>query len=171
MSIHLVVALAWKSTLCAGLTLLLLLLLKERSASERSRIAHAGLLVILLLPVAMLLVPDLKVEASNEVTRIIPPVERVEPHAVIAAGSAAAPAETALSAGAVRGALFAAPAALLLLMTLVAILRLQLLRRRSVVLTDPHWLTALAAMQQRFGFKHGTALLVSDELPRRSAGA
>jgi beta-lactamase regulating signal transducer with metallopeptidase domain len=62
-------------------------------------------------------------------------------------------------------ALFAAiPAVLLLGLTFVALLRLQRLRGRARVLVDPSWLTALAATQQRFGFKHGTALLVSQEL-------
>jgi hypothetical protein len=33
------------------------------------------------------------------------------------------------------------------------------------VLVEPHWLTALARAQHRMGFKHGTALLTSDDLP------
>jgi hypothetical protein len=32
-------------------------------------------------------------------------------------------------------------------------------------MVEPHWLTALARAQRRMGFKHGTALLTSDELP------
>jgi beta-lactamase regulating signal transducer with metallopeptidase domain len=59
---------------------------------------------------------------------------------------------------------YAAPAALLLLLTLIALGRLTLLKVRAEVLVDAHWLQALARAQKRMGFKSGTALLTSDEL-------
>ena len=68
-------------------------------------------------------------------------------------------------------ALYAIPAAILLFITALAMVRLIALRARADVLVDGHWLSALARAQRRMGFKHGTALLTSDELPRRSAGA
>ena len=43
-------------------------------------------------------------------------------------------------------------------------MRLIALRARADVLVDGHWLSALARAQRRMGFKHGTALLTSDEL-------
>ena len=61
--------------------------------------------------------------------------------------------------------IYAAPAALLLLLTLIALGRLVALRARATVLVEANWLTALARAQRRMGFKHGTALLTSDELP------
>jgi hypothetical protein len=61
-------------------------------------------------------------------------------------------------------AIYAMPAAILLLITLLALLRLVALRARADVLVDGHWLSALARAQQRMGFKHGTALLTSNEL-------
>ena len=57
------------------------------------------------------------------------------------------------------------PAAVLILLTLAALARLFVLKARATVLVEPHWLTALAHAQKRMGFKHGTALLTSDELP------
>jgi hypothetical protein len=60
---------------------------------------------------------------------------------------------------------YAIPAALLLLLTLIALVRLFVLKARATVLVDAPWLTALAKAQQRMGFKHGTALLTSNELP------
>jgi hypothetical protein len=57
------------------------------------------------------------------------------------------------------------PAALLVLLTLIALVRLFVLKARATVLVDAPWLTALARAQQRMGFKHGTALLTSNELP------
>jgi hypothetical protein len=56
------------------------------------------------------------------------------------------------------------PAAILLLITMLALIRLVALRARADVLVDGHWLSALARAQRRMGFKHGTALLTSDEL-------
>ena len=43
-------------------------------------------------------------------------------------------------------------------------IRLVALQARADVLVDGHWLSALARAQRRMGFKHGTALLTSDEL-------
>jgi bla regulator protein blaR1 len=60
---------------------------------------------------------------------------------------------------------YALPAALLLLLTLIALGRLFVLKARASVLVDAPWLTALARAQKRMGFKHGTALLTSNELP------
>ena len=60
--------------------------------------------------------------------------------------------------------LYAVPAAILLFITFLALARLVALRARAEVLVDGHWLSALARAQRRMGFKHGTALLTSDEL-------
>ena len=57
------------------------------------------------------------------------------------------------------------PAALLLGITLIALVRLFALRSRAQVMTNPAWLSALAHAQARMNFKNGTALLVSDALP------
>ena len=59
---------------------------------------------------------------------------------------------------------YALPACLLLLITFIAFFRLMALHARADVLVDGHWLSALARAQRRMGFKHGTALLTSDEL-------
>ena len=48
--------------------------------------------------------------------------------------------------------------------TFLALARLIALRARADVLVDGHWLSALARAQRRMGFKHGTALLTSNEL-------
>jgi beta-lactamase regulating signal transducer with metallopeptidase domain len=69
-----------------------------------------------------------------------------------------------LSPVAAATALYAVPAAILLFITFLALARLIALRARADVLVDGHWLSALARAQRRMGFKHGTALLTSDEL-------
>src|SRR4029078_4849845 len=69
-----------------------------------------------------------------------------------------------VSATAATMALYAIPAAILLFVTLLALARLIALMARAEVLVDGHWLSALARAQRRMGFKHGTALLTSNEL-------
>ena len=49
--------LAWKSLVIAGLTLVVLRLARSRSAGERSMVAHAGLAALLALPAAILFLP------------------------------------------------------------------------------------------------------------------
>ena len=72
--------------------------------------------------------------------------------------------EPSISASAAATAVYAVPAAILLFITLLALARLIALRARAEVLVDGHWLSALARAQRRMGFKHGTALLTSDDL-------
>ena len=166
------VEIAWKSVITGGLALLLLTLLKNRSAAERSWIAHAGLLATLLLPLAIIAIPRWQVEAPASLPDLMVSSQRaaaaVEP-AVSASGPAAVtPAALAPAVGfdleTLALLLYAVPAALLLLVTLVAVIRLFALRGRATVLVEQSWLSALAHAQRRMGFKHGTALLVSNEL-------
>ena len=60
---HVLVAIALKSLLIAGLTLGLLALLKRRSAAERSWVAHIGLLALVIMAFAPLVLPAWNVEA------------------------------------------------------------------------------------------------------------
>jgi bla regulator protein BlaR1 len=172
---HVLIGIALKSLLIAGLTLGLLELMKRRSAAERSWVAHIGLLALVLLALAPLVLPNWNVEAPALFGKA-PVVEAsVPPAAPVAATAPAAlpakpmpairvPAPPSISATATTIALYAVPAAILLFITLLALARLIALRARADVLVDGHWLSALARAQRRMGFKHGTALLTSDEL-------
>jgi beta-lactamase regulating signal transducer with metallopeptidase domain len=173
---HILVAIALKSLIIAGATLGLLELLKHRSAAERSWVAHIGLLALVTLALAPLVLPSWNVEAPSLLGRAAP--ADVVSHSAVPAASAAiepvthvAPIATvaptpgiSLSPAAAATAVYAVPAAILLLITLFALARLVALQARADVLVDPHWLSALARAQRRMGFKHGTALLTSDEL-------
>ncbi|HVL79494.1 MAG TPA: M56 family metallopeptidase [Sphingomicrobium sp.] len=166
------VLLAAKSLLIASGALLLLQLMRRRSAADRSFVAHLGLGALMLLPVAAIALPAFEVSGPAFLAQ--PPAE-----VAIVEGSALAP-EVAASAATFPGGaepavgladsvdwgfwLYAAPAALLLLLTLIAIGRLVPLKARAQVLVDQHWLTALAHAQRRMGFKNGTALLTSDDI-------
>lgn len=172
--------LAWKSAAIAGVTLLLLRLARARSAGERSMIAHSGLFSLLALPAAMLLLPiwaplpaTLFAEAvpvaasANALAKTgasaVDPVSTTAsvPVVVEVAGS---PPMIFSSLGDLAPFLYAVPLVLLFGVMLLAVVRLFAMRGRADVLVQPSWLSALAEAQRRMGFKHGTALLVSDEL-------
>lgn len=173
------IGLAWKSTVVAGLTLGLLRLARKRSAGERSLVAHVGLLALLALPFAILALPQWQplpaswaAETAPAVTAgaiargAVPAIE-----ASPAAASTPAGTEVAGSAPAMFPAvadiaifLYALPLALLFGVMLLAVVRLFAMRGRADVLVEGSWLSALAEAQRRMGFKHGTALLVSNEL-------
>lgn len=176
---HVLIGIAIKSILIAGLALGLLQLMKKRSAAERSWIAHVGLLVLVIVAFAPMVVPRLYVEMpslfagsiANEETSSSPigtPVQvnlpAIDKHLVKTASPEAPPRSPSLSTAAAATALYAVPAAILLFITLLALVRLVALRARADVLVDGHWLSALARAQRRMGFKHGTALLTSNEL-------
>jgi len=168
--------LAWKSVIVAALTLGLLRLARSRSAGERSMIAHAGLMALLALPAAILLLPQ---------WAPLPATWSFEPAAPIVqtattGGSAIDPAPTATSVPVVvDGAgstpiifswsdlapfLYLVPLLLLSGVMALAVVRLFAMRGRAEILVERSWLSALAQAQRRMGFKHGTALLVSNEL-------
>ena len=177
------IGIALKSVLLAGLTLGLLKLMKHRSAAERSWVAHMGLLALVIMALAPLVLPSsLSVEAPSPFSSG-PALETPAPAAIAAPSSnsdaniaathinppavapaKASPSRPSISATAAASALYAVPAAILLLITLLAVVRLFALRARAEVLVDGHWLTALARAQRRMGFKHGTALLTSNTL-------
>ena len=167
------IGIALKSLLIAGLTLGLLQLLKARSAAERSWVAHIGLLGLIIMAFAPLALPSWNVaipamfgsapEAVPAVVQQAPPAISAPTTAVTTPAVVAAP-RRSISASAAATAAYAVPAAILLFITFLALARLIALRARAEVLVDGHWLSALARAQRRMGFKHGTALLTSDDL-------
>jgi bla regulator protein BlaR1 len=174
--------LAWKSVIVAALTLGLLRLAQSRSAGERSMIAHAGLMALLALPAAILLLPQwAPLPASWSFEPAAPIVQTAT-----TGGSAIDPAPAATSVPVVVDApfkgdgagstpivfsgsdlapfLYLVPLLLLSGVMALAVVRLFAMRGRAEILVERSWLSALAEAQRRMGFKHGTALLVSNEL-------
>ena len=172
----LLIELALKSVLVAGGTLALLRLARHRSAAERSWIGHLGLVALVVLPAASLLMPGwnpipatatVETAATLQIPAAALEADATATSATLApdAAVASAPAAWALpSAGEIAVWVYAVPLALLLLAMLIAVIRLGAMHRRANVLVESSWLNALAQAQRRMGFKHGTALLVSDEL-------
>jgi beta-lactamase regulating signal transducer with metallopeptidase domain len=168
---------AWKSLLVAGATLLVLRFARDRTAGERSWIAHGGLAVLFALPLAAVLLPawspdpatfDATGTAAAPLAVSLDPAPAAgsQPAAEpVAAPAPVTPAALALpSPGTVALWLYLVPLALLGGTMLLAVVRLFALRARAQVMVETPWLAALALAQRRMGFKHGTALLVSDEL-------
>lgn len=171
MTLELLLEVAWKSLVIAGLTLVMLRLLKRRSASQLSLVANLGLLSVLFLPLAVLTVPQWEVKTLKPITQAL---NIQEPPTVIDIGERAeksarsamqVPFETrALSPQVLIKWTYLVPAGLLMLLLVVAIFKLLRLRASAEVLVEPRWAVALAAAQRRMGLKHGTALLVSPQL-------
>jgi beta-lactamase regulating signal transducer with metallopeptidase domain len=175
-------AIALKSLLIAGLTLVVLKLMSRRSAAERSWVAHAGLLALLIMAFAPLILPSWNVQAPALLARSETPAitqsigiesgfTPATKDALLVTGRSKAaktapgsPSRPTLDPVAAATAIYAVPAAVLLFITFLALARLVALQARADVLVDGHWLSALARAQRRMGFKHGTALLTSDEL-------
>ncbi|WP_432769077.1 MAG: M56 family metallopeptidase [Sphingopyxis sp.] len=170
--------LAWKSAAIAALTLALLRVFRARSAGERSLIAHVGLAALLALPAAMLLLPQWAPLPADMFAAAVPAAssapDAADPTMAGGLGGSTAMAVADASGGSSPPMLssladalpfvYALPLALLFAAMAVAVVRLFAMRRRADVLTQGSWLSALAEAQRRMGFKHGTALLVSDEL-------
>ncbi len=166
------IPLAVKSLLVATLTLAVLRLARRRSAAERSWIAHIGLAALLALPLALVL-PQIHVPAPAFLKQATEtPAAPQTPIAKdgdkeVASSAATFPTATASQPGqSIDWGFWAytVPATLLLLLTLTALFRLVVLKAKANVLVEPRWLSALAHAQRRMGFKHGTALLTSDDL-------
>ena len=168
------IAIALKSLIVAGAALLILRLAHRRSAADRSLIAHFGLGAMLLLPLGSLLLPPLGVSgpAFLAAEPAAPTNPSIATSPLLDGPSQAMPASTIAEAapGLFAGIdpvflLYLLPALILALLTVAAVGRLMVLKGRASVLIEPQWITALAHAQRRMGFKHGTALLTSNELP------
>ncbi|HYF23660.1 MAG TPA: M56 family metallopeptidase [Caulobacteraceae bacterium] len=168
MSWELFLEAALKSAAVAGAALLALRLAGKRPASERAWIAHVGILLALVVPALAVFGPEWKVEALAAPAPAAPaPAWAVAPGSPImplAAEADTSPALSPASAGALALMAYVGVALTLLLGLIAGVARLLVLQHRASVLTDQPWLSALAHAQKRMGFKHGAALLVSEEL-------
>lgn len=172
MTAELLIELGWKSVLTAGVTMLAVVAMKNRSAGERSWVAHLGLLTTALLPLTTALLRPWHVSPSAAIadTFLSPLAFTVEGRrdsdALVHSTSGPPPIEATpqVQVEALFLWLYSIPAVLMLGLVLFGVVRLGILRRRAAVLADRDWLSALARAQIRMNFKHGTALLVSDDV-------
>lgn len=166
MTSSLLLALAWKSSLCAAATLVALRLFARRSAAERAGLAHLGLTVAVAAPFAapfardwlppLPVLPAGAIEAVETASRA-GPIPSALP--VTMAGSAPA----AFNLGGLIVAAYALPAAALVALLVVALLRLEAVRRRARPVDDRAWLRAMARLQSQAA--RPARLLVSADVP------
>src|SRR6185369_6813158 len=128
------IEIALKSVLIAGLTLGLLELMKSRSAAERSWVAHIGLLALVIMAFAPLVMPSWNIEApalfsqapaAETQAQTSLPATSVNPTIQVTSAATTAPAAKASAFGSISpvaaaSALYAVPAVLLLFITFVA---------------------------------------------------
>src|SRR3954453_20632764 len=128
------IGIALKSLLIGGLTLGLLQLMRKRSAAERSWVAHIGLLALVIIAFAPLVLPTLPVEAPAMFGRTEAAVAS-QPASIVAntspvaavtavplpAAAKAAPGRLSIDPIAAMTAAYAIPAAILLLITFIAL--------------------------------------------------
>jgi bla regulator protein blaR1 len=161
MAIEMVLELVWKSSLCAGLTLLIVRAMRSRSAAEKSLVAHFGLLAVLLLPVGTLILPRIEVKA---------PVGMIDRLAMLPTDTAPVvaamdmPARPTFDWSALVAFGYIVPAVLLLLFTIAGLLHLGRIRDRADLVMDSRWLDALASARTRLASGQSAQLLVSGEL-------
>src|SRR3954469_11680515 len=97
---HVLVGIALKSLLIAGLALALLTLMKRRSAAERSWVAHIGLFALVLMAFAPLVLPSWNIEAPSLFSGAADPATVVKaptPAAPVPAPPATPPPATSLA--------------------------------------------------------------------------
>jgi len=158
---------AAKSVAIAGGTLLALRLMRDRSASDRSWIAHLGLAALAALPLASVLLPPLEVTISyaSDMVGAITASSSPAWIAPIAPAPGTLVAEPGWSETADWLLLtYAVVALFLIARMLLALLRLVLLTTRARAVTDDCWLEARTRARQRTGSTKSTALLVSREI-------
>jgi beta-lactamase regulating signal transducer with metallopeptidase domain len=163
-----IVLIAAKSVVIAGGTLLVLRLMRGRSASDRSWIAHLGLAALAVLPLGSMLFPPLEVTTSYD--SVLAEAAAVSAGAAWTALIAPAPGTPIAEPGWTEAAAdwlllaYAVLALFLITRTLVSLLRLVLLTARARAVTDDHWLQVLAQGRRRIGSTKSTALLASREI-------
>src|SRR5690348_12532609 len=130
------IAIAIKSLLISGLTLALLALMRQRSASERSWVAHIGLLALVIMALAPLVLPTWNVEApallgqaqpvepAQQALTAVPSAAHSVAPVVVEQATRAPTVRPSMSSGVAAMIGYAIPAAILLFITAIALARL-----------------------------------------------
>ena len=164
MSLSFILAMAWKSAVISGAALLLVALLRKRSASDRAALLRVGVLLLLLLPFLSILLPALTIETAPAPA---PAASAVSLPAMSAAELAALAAAVPQVAGSGwQQAELAAALAYLAGMLLIAfrlgagLLTLRRWTRSGRQVTSPRWVRAL---ERQVPKGRGLPLLVSSD--------
>lgn len=159
-----ILLLAAKSVVIAGGTLLVLRVMRGRSAADRSWIAHLGLAAMAALPLGSVLFPSLQVAPfiSGETATASSGAAWIGPVAPAPENAAAEPGWAQAADWLLLA--YVVVALFLIVRTLRALLRVVLLTARARVVTDDHWLQALTRARRQIGMTKGVALLASRDI-------
>ncbi len=166
MSIAFFLEMAWKSALIAGAALMLVSLLRSRSAPERAAVLRIGVAMLLLLPLIALGLPALEVEAWRAEAL---PVSYMPPAELLTYEPGEASSVTAQSTiwddPTVLFAILYAGGLLMAALRLVAGLwTLQRWTASAGPVETPEWVAAFARVRKAMPIRRPVRLLVSDEL-------
>lgn len=179
------IEMAWKSAAIAGVALLVLTMLRSRSAADRAAVVRLAVLLLLALPVISLALPALQIEkpvAAIETARLTstpppPAAEAPAPAPVDTASDVALPSDPAPAASVPTPPKRKLPTGLMLTMvyaTGVMLLALRLFAglwtlRRWTAAAEPvdscDWRAALRRVRARAGLDRAVRLLASPEAP------
>ncbi len=165
MTAGLLVELGWKSLMVAGVTLLLLRLVEGRSAADKSLLADAGILSLLLLPLTSFLLPQIELAPPQAISATIDSMSVESAMAApVMMSPGPAPTASALPWGMIAITLYAATVMMLIALLAVSLIRLHRIRGASHAATDIRWVRALEAAERRSGSKRRAALLSCDSI-------
>lgn len=155
MTLSFLIEIAWKSALIAGAALLLVTLLRSRSASDRAAVLKLSIALLLLLPVLAYAMPELQVEALEAEAAAPAPAVTVVPAAAefqlpaTALADVAAPLDATMDftfwdyAGLFAALAYLAGALVMALRLGAGVATLGIWTRRAEPVTAPEWLNAL----------------------------
>jgi beta-lactamase regulating signal transducer with metallopeptidase domain len=169
MSFAFLVQMGWKSALIAGAALVILRLLRSRSAADRAAMLQLAVLLLLLLPAISVALPSLQVvpPAPLAAVEAAPPLAAPTAEAPLAAASVAdaLPARRGLSLAAALTLAYAAGTVLLLGRMAAGLTTLARWTRQARPVAAPEWTTALARVRPAAGVRGRVRLLASDHVP------
>src|SRR3712207_2329237 len=99
MSYSFLLEMAWKSAAISGAALLLVALLRSRSAADRGALLRVGIVMLLLLPAVSLLMPALEIETAAPAANAGPALAAMAYDVPAAAAPLAEPSALAASTG------------------------------------------------------------------------
>jgi beta-lactamase regulating signal transducer with metallopeptidase domain len=171
MSFAFLIQMGWKSALIAGAALVILRLLRSRSAADRAAMLQLAVALLLLLPAISTALPALQVVQPLPLAAVEPvPVMAAAPATAAAALPAVTPAHApralpSLPLGLILALAYAAGVAVLMGRMATGLATLAGWTRKAEPITAPEWTAPLARVRRAAGVRAPVRLLASASVP------
>jgi beta-lactamase regulating signal transducer with metallopeptidase domain len=172
MSFAFLIQMGWKSALIAGAALVILRLLRSRSAADRAAMLQLAVAMLLLLPAISAALPSLQVVQPLPLAAVEPAPAMAAPSPLVTAAPIPLPAMAeapralpSLPLPLVLALTYAAGVALLLGRMAAGLVTLAGWTRRGVAVAAPEWTGALARVRAAAGVRAPVRLLASASVP------